>query len=401
MARQTIRDVDWRKKRAFVREDYNVPLDKKTHEVLDDTRIRASIPTLKYLIEQGAAIIIATHLGRPDGKVVEDLRLDPVAKRLSELLGQPVRKFDDCVGPEVEEAVRRLQPGEVVMLENMRFHPEEEENDPAFCRDLATLAHIYVMDAFGTAHRAHASTAGVAEYLPAVAGLLMEKELQFLGEALANPVRPFAAIVGGAKVGSKIGVLDAMLGKVNKLLIGGGMANTFFLAQGINVGDSLVEADNVAVAKSLIAKAASQKVELVLPTDAVIADKFDNDAETRVIDIKAGVPAGWRIMDIGPKTIEAYRAALSSCKTVLWNGPMGVFELSKFAAGTTAMANALAELKGATTVVGGGESVAAVDQLGLADKITHVSTGGGAALEFLEGKELPGVEVIHKKAPGK
>jgi phosphoglycerate kinase len=401
MARQTIRDVDWRKRRAFVRVDYNVPLDKKTREVLDDTRIRATIPTIEYLVEQGAGIILATHLGRPDGQVVEDLRLDPVAKRLSELLGKPVRKFDDCVGPEVEEAVRKLQPGEIVMLENMRFHPEEEENDPAFCRDLATLAHVYVMDAFGTAHRAHASTAGVAEYLPAVAGFLTEKELKFLGETLENPERPFAAIVGGAKVGSKIGVLDALLGKVNKLLIGGGMANTFFLAQGLNVGESLVEADKVNVAKKLMADAASKKVELLLPTDAVIANKFDNEADVKTIDVKDGVPAGWRIMDIGPKTIETYEKALAVCKTVIWNGPMGVFELPKFAAGTGAVAQTLAGLQGATTIVGGGESVAAVEQLGLADKISHVSTGGGATLEFLEGKELPGVEVIHKKAPGK
>jgi phosphoglycerate kinase len=398
MAKQTIRDFAVENKRVLVRVDYNVPLDPATGEVADDSRIRATLPTIRHLVERGAKVILISHLGRPGGKVVEALRLDPVARRLSELLGMPVRKLDDCVGPEVEEAVRAMKPGEVVLLENVRFHPEEEENDPAFCRDLATLANVFVNDAFGAAHRAHASTAGVAEYLPAVAGFLMEKELRFLGETLANPERPFAAVVGGAKVGSKIGVLHALLAKADLLLLGGGMASTFLLAQGIAVGASLVEPDKVDLARQLLEEGRAAGVELLLPSDAVIADRIDAAAQTRTIAIESGVPDGWSIVDIGPATIARFRAALQPAKTVLWNGPMGIFEIPPFAEGTRALAATLAELD-AVTIVGGGESVAAVEQLGYADRITHLSTGGGATLEFLEGRELPGVACLHDKMP--
>ncbi|MCS6800427.1 MAG: phosphoglycerate kinase [Dehalococcoidia bacterium] len=398
MAKQTIRDFAVENKRVLVRVDYNVPLDKTTGEVADDTRIRATLPTIRYLIDRGAKVILISHLGRPDGKVVESLRLDPVARRLSELLGQPVRKLDDCVGPEVEETVRAMKPGEVVLLENVRFHPEEEANDPAFCRDLATLANVFVNDAFATAHRAHASTAGVADYLPAVAGFLMEKELKFLGDALAAPARPFAAIIGGAKVGTKIGVLRALLGKADLLLIGGGMANTFFLAQGVPIGASLAEPDKVDLARDLLDQARAAGIEVLLPSDVLIADRVDAAAATRTIAVAEGVPEGWSIVDIGPATIARYREALQPAKTVLWNGPMGIFEIPAFAEGTRAIAAALAELD-AVTIVGGGESVAAVEQLGYADRITHLSTGGGATLEFLEGRDLPGVACLHDKMP--
>ncbi|GIW08726.1 MAG: phosphoglycerate kinase [Dehalococcoidia bacterium] len=398
MAKQTIRDFAVENKRVLVRVDFNVPLDKVTGEVADDTRIRATLPTIRYLIDRGAKVILISHLGRPDGKVVESLRLDPVARRLSELLGMPVRKLDDCVGPEVEETVRAMQPGEVVLLENVRFHPEEEANDPAFCRDLATLANVFVNDAFGTAHRAHASTAGVADYLPAVAGFLMEKELKFLGDVLTSPARPFVAVIGGAKVGTKIGVLQSLLTKADRVLIGGGMANTFLLAQGNRIGASLAEPDKTELARHLLDQARAAGVELLLPVDAVIADRIDAAAETRIVDIASGVPDGWSIVDIGPKTIARYREALQGTKTVLWNGPMGIFEIPPFAEGTRAIAAALAELD-AITIVGGGESVAAVQQLGYADRITHISTGGGATLEFLEGRELPGVACLHDKMP--
>jgi phosphoglycerate kinase len=387
MSKKTVRDVDVRGKRVLVRVDFNVPL--KEGAVADDTRIRAALPTLNYLLEQNAALILCSHLGRPKGKVVPELSMDPVARRLGELLGRPVKKLDDCVGPEVEAAASALQPGDVILLENTRFHPEERANDPEFARQLAGLAEIYVNDAFGSAHRAHASTEGVAHYLPAVAGLLMEKELEFLGRATENPEHPYIAILGGAKISDKIGVIENLLKQCDRLLIGGGMANTFFEGMGFEVGDSLIEDEAVPTAKSLLESAAGR---LILPVDVVIADAFDNDAETRVVAPNE-VAAGWRILDIGPKTVSTFESALGGAKTVVWNGPLGVFEMPNFAKGTVAVAQLLAGLD-AVTIIGGGDSAAAVRQAGLVDKMTHVSTGGGASLEFLEGKALPGVAVL-------
>jgi len=395
MNKKTVRDIDVAGKRVLVRVDFNVPLDSATGRVADDTRIRAALPTIQYLRERGAKVILCSHLGRPDGKVVDRLRLRPVAEHLSALLNAPVTMAPGCVGPEVEALVARMQPGDVLLLENVRFHPEEEANDPAFARQLAALADVFVNDAFGTAHRAHASTEGVAHYLPAVAGLLMEKELKFLGGALTNPERPFAALIGGAKVSDKIGVLRHLLEKVDLLLIGGGMANTFLLALSKQIGDSLAEPEQVDVAREMLARTRQKgSPRLELPVDAVIADRFAADAVTRTIDLeREPVPPGWRIMDIGPATVSRFVDALSPCRTVVWNGPMGVFELPPFAAGTLALARALADLP-ATTIVGGGETAQAVEQAGVADRISHVSTGGGAALEFLEGKTLPGVAAL-------
>jgi phosphoglycerate kinase len=390
MNKKTVRDVDVQGKRVLVRVDFNVPLADGT--VADDTRIRAALPTLNYLLEHGAALILCSHLGRPKGKVAPELKMDPVAARLAELLGRPVKKLDDCIGPEVEAAARGMQPGDVILLENTRFHAEERANAPEFARQLASLAEIYVNDAFGSAHRAHASTEGVAHYLPAVAGFLMEKELEFLGRATENPEHPYIAILGGAKISDKIGVIESLLKECDRLLIGGGMANTFFKGMGFEVGDSLVEGDVVPTAKSLLENAPGR---LVLPVDVVIADAFDNDADTRVVAPNE-VAAGWRILDIGPKTLSTFESALSGAKTVVWNGPLGVFEMPNFAKGTSAVAQLLAGLD-AVTIIGGGDSAAAVRQAGLADRMTHVSTGGGASLEFLEGKTLPGVAVLEDK----
>jgi len=389
ICKKTVRDVDVDGKRVLVRVDFNVPLD-KSGQITDDTRIRAALPTIEYLRQHGARVILASHLGRPNGKVVESLRLDPVAERLSALLGIPVRKLNSAIGPEVREAVQAMRPGDVVLLENLRFYPEEEANDSTFARQLASLADLYVNDAFGTAHRAHASTEGVAHYLPAVAGLLMEKELKFLGQALTNPRRPFVAILGGAKVSDKIGVIQNLLPKVDRLLIGGGMANTFLLAKGYEVGDSLVETDKVDVARDLLARGGDK---ILLPVDVVIADAFSPEATYQVVPADK-VPAKWRIMDIGPETVKRFSQALQGAHTVVWNGPMGVFEMEPFAAGTIALAHAVADLPDATTIVGGGDSVAAVEAAGVAARITHISTGGGASLEFLEGKVLPGVAVL-------
>jgi len=390
VAKKTVRDISVKGKRVLVRVDFNVPLE--NGEVVDDTRIRAVLPTIRYLLDRGAAVILMSHLGRPKGLVQEDLRLDPVGRRLSELLGQEVAKVDDCVGPEVERATKSLQPGQVLLLENLRFHPQEEENDQGFARQLASLADVYVNDAFGTAHRAHASTTGVTEYLPSVAGLLMERELQMLGDALANPTRPFVAVLGGAKVSDKIGVIRNLLSKVDLLLVGGGMANTFLKAQGHQVGESLVEDDSLALAKDILAQAGGK---LVLPVDVVVADAFADDANTQTVGVQQ-VPPGWRILDIGPRTVGLFEDRLRSAGTVVWNGPMGVFEFPRFAAGTTALASSLASAP-ATTIVGGGDSIAALQQAGLAEKMTHVSTGGGASLEFLEGKVLPGVEALEDR----
>jgi phosphoglycerate kinase len=387
MNKKTIRDIDVRGKRVLVRVDFNVPLNEGA--VADDTRIRAALPTIDYLLEHGAALILCSHLGRPKGKVVPGLKMDPVAARLSELLGRPVQKLDACVGAGVETAVEAMHPGDVILLENTRFNPEEKANDAGFAKQVAGLADIFVNDAFGAAHRAHATTVGVADYLPAVAGFLMEKELEFLGKATSDPERPYVAILGGAKISDKIGVIESLLAKCDRLLIGGGMANTFFKAMGFEVGDSLVEEDAVPTAKTLLDNAGSQ---LVLPVDVVVADAFDNDADSKIVAPNE-VSAGWRILDIGPKSVQTFESALSAAKTVVWNGPMGVFEMPNFAKGTFAVAEILAKLD-AITIIGGGDSAAAVKQAGLADKMSHVSTGGGASLEFLEGKTLPGVAAL-------
>jgi phosphoglycerate kinase len=382
-------------KKVLVRVDFNVPQD-DTGKITDDTRIRAALPTIKYLTDAGAKVILASHFGRPKGKVNESMRLNPVAERLSELLGKPVVKCDDSIGDAVTAKVNALGNGDVALLENMRFYAEEEANDKEFSKKLAALADMYVNDAFGTAHRAHASTAGVAEFLsPAVAGFLLDKELQYLSGAIEAPKRPLAAIIGGSKVSSKIGVIETLLEKVDKLIIGGGMIFTFYKARGLAVGKSLVEEDKLELAKSLEAKAKQRGVDLLLPTDVVIADNFSPDANAQTVSIDS-IPDGWMGLDIGPDSIKTFQAALADCKTVIWNGPMGVFEFDKFAAGTEAIAHTLDELtgKGAITIIGGGDSVAAVEKVGVAEKMSHISTGGGASLELLEGKTLPGIAAL-------
>ena len=391
MDKKTVKDIDVAGKRVLVRADFNVPLDDDGH-ITDDTRIRAALPTIEYLRAKGAKVILCSHLDRPKGKVVEKLRLTPVAKRLSELLGVEVIKTDDCIGSDVERIVATMKPGDVVLLENLRFHAEERANDPQFAKQLAALADIYVNDAFGTAHRAHASTEGVTHFLPAVAGFLMERELTFLGKALAEPTHPFVAILGGAKVSDKIGVIENLLPKVDKLVVGGGMANTFLKAKGYEVGASLVEDDKLDLAKDLLQRAGEK---LMLPVDVVIADAFAADAQHRTVAIDQ-VPADWRILDIGPQSVQQFAQVLKKAKTVVWNGPMGVFEFPAFAEGTIAIAKVLAETD-ATTIIGGGDSAAAVRQAGLSEAMTHISTGGGASLEFLEGKILPGVAALQDK----
>jgi phosphoglycerate kinase len=381
-------------KRVLVRADFNVPLNEQ-QQITDDTRIRAALPTIQDLTSKGAVVILCSHLGRPKG-VTENLRLNPVADRLSQLLGQPVLKCDDCVGDQVQSQISSLQPGQVALLENVRFYPEEEKNDPEFAKQLAAVADLYVNDAFGTAHRAHASTEGVTRYLsPSVAGFLIEKELQYLQNAIENPQRPLAAIIGGSKVSSKIGVIETLLEKVDKLLIGGGMIFTFYKARGLDVGKSLVEEDKLELAKTLEAKAKERGVDLLLPTDVVVADNFAADANSQTVGIDS-IPAGWMGLDIGPNSVEAFQQALAECKAVIWNGPMGVFEFDQFAAGTEAIAKTLADLthKGVTTIIGGGDSVAAVEKVGVAEQMSHISTGGGASLELLEGKELPGISAL-------
>ncbi|MGB2909199.1 MAG: phosphoglycerate kinase [Anaerolineales bacterium] len=389
-SKKTITDVDVNNKRVLVRVDFNVPL--KGDEVADDTRIRAALPTINYLLEHDAAVILCSHLGRPKGKPDVELTLRPVAEHLAELLDEPVAFASDCIGPVAEEAAHELGFGEVLVLENTRFHPGEKRNDPEMARQLASLADLYVMDAFGSAHRAHASTEGISNYLPAVAGFLMEKEIQYLGQVISDPQKPFIAILGGAKVSDKIGVIRNLLAKTDFILIGGGMANTFFKAQSYPVGDSLVEDEALDTARELLQVAGSR---LRLPVDVVIANRFDNDAESKVMAM-APVPEGWRILDIGPETVSAYDKVLHDARTIVWNGPMGVFEFPKFAMGTFGVAEAVAESE-AASIVGGGDSVAAINQSGLQDRVTHISTGGGASLEMMEGKVLPGVAALEDK----
>jgi phosphoglycerate kinase len=391
MNKKTVQDIDVHGKRVLVRVDFNVPL--KEGKVADNTRIQAALPTIRYLLDRDAIVVLCSHLGRPKGKVDDRFKMDPVAERLADLVGRPVLKLDDCVGPEVESAVGQAGPGEVILLENTRFHAEETANDPEFARQLAGLAELYVNDAFGSAHRAHASAEGVAHHLPAVAGFLMQKELEFLGRVLAEPEHPFVAILGGAKISDKIGVIENLLGRVDAFLIGGGMANTFLKAEGYDVGVSLVEDDSLELARSLLQQAGDK---LVLPVDVTVADRFHADAFSQVVSA-GSVPPGWRILDIGPRTLEVFQGHLEKARMVVWNGPMGVFEFEKFAQGTEAVARILARLPDATTVIGGGDSAAAVKRTGLADKMTHVSTGGGASLEFLEGKTLPGVAALLDK----
>ncbi|MEJ5252049.1 MAG: phosphoglycerate kinase [Chthonomonadetes bacterium] len=398
MNKKTIEDIEVKGKRVLVRVDFNVPQD-ETGRITDDRRIRAALPTIQYLIEHGAKTILVSHLGRPKGKPEdrEKFTLKPVAERLSELLGKPVPLAPDCVGPEVEKMVQAMGEGDVLLLENVRFHPEEEKNDPEFARQLASLAEVYVNDAFGTAHRAHASTEGVTKYLPGVAGYLMQKEIEYLGGALANPKRPFIAVLGGAKVKDKIPVIENLVSKVDRLIIGGGMAYTFLKAQGKEIGQSLLDAESIDFCRDMLAKAGDK---ILLPVDVVVADgnPFEKGADavqTQVVSVDA-IPADWQGVDIGPETQKRFAEAVKGAGTVVWNGPMGIFEFERFAVGTRAMAQALAE-SGAVTIVGGGDSAAAVEQLGFAEKMTHISTGGGASLEFLEGRVLPGVAALQDK----
>jgi phosphoglycerate kinase len=397
MNKKTIRDIDVAGKRVLVRVDFNVPLNAE-RQITDDTRIKAALPTLTYLLDHGAALILMSHLGRPDGQVVDKLRLTPIAQRLSELLGRPVQTAHDSIGLEVEAQAQALQPGQVLLLENLRFHKEEEKNNPEFARQLAGLGDLYVNDAFGTAHRAHASTEGVTKTLPGVAGFLMEKELNFLGSALENPQRPLVAIIGGAKVSDKIAVLERLISLSDSILIGGGMANTFLKAQGYEIGDSLFEESKLDVARNLIAKAQQKGSKFLLPSDVAIADRFAADADHKIV-ASSEVPQGWRILDIGPAAIEDFRQVLAEARTIVWNGTLGVAEFPEFAKGTDAIIEILAERTkaGALTIIGGGDSAAAVEQADAAAKMTHVSTGGGASLEFLEGRTLPGVAALEDK----
>lgn len=394
MNKKSVRDIDLKDKVVFCRVDFNVPM--KDGNITDETRIVAALPTIKYLTEQGAKVLLASHLGRPKGQVVEELRLDPVAQRLSDLLGKEVLKTDEAYGEEVEKALSGLEEGGVILLENVRFYPGEEKNDPELAKNFAALADVYVNDAFGAAHRAHASTEGIAKHLPAVSGLLMEKELEVLGKALSNPDRPFTAIIGGAKVKDKIDVIDNLLDKVDNLIIGGGLGYTFIKALGHDVGKSLLEEDKIETAKAFMEKAKKNGVNLLIAEDVLVADDFSNDANIKIVDIDS-IPSDWEGLDIGTKTIEKYVKVIKESKLVIWNGPMGVFEIDAFANGTRSVANALAEATDTYSVIGGGDSAAAVEKFGLADKMSHISTGGGASLEFMEGKALPGVEALNDR----
>ena len=392
-AKQTIKDMDVKGKRVFCRVDFNVPME--DGKVTDDNRIRGAVPTIEFLVEQGAKVILASHLGRPKGEVNDELRLTSVGERLSELLGRDVKKLDTSIGEEVENAVAEMKNGDIVLLENVRFHAGEEKNDTDLAKKFARLADVFVNDAFGAAHRAHASTAGIAEFIPGVSGFLLEKELDVLGKALSDPDRPFTAIIGGAKVKDKIGVIENLLDNVDNLLIGGGLSYTFTKAQGYETGNSLVEEDKIELAKSFIQKAKEKNVNLYLPVDAVVADAFSAEANVQTVKID-GIQDGWMGLDIGPKTAKIYADVIKESNLVIWNGPMGVFEMAPFAAGTKQVAEAMAETNG-YTVIGGGDSAAAVEKFNVADKMDHVSTGGGASLEFMEGKELPGVTVLRDK----
>jgi len=391
--KQTVRDVDVRGKRVFLRSDLNVPID--DGRIIDDTRIRASLPTLVYLLEQGATVILASHLGRPHGKVNDAYRLKPVADRLSQLLRRPVKMTGDALGPGVQDAVGKLRPGDLLLLENLRFHAGEEANDPAFAEALTAFADLYVNDAFGSAHRAHASTEGITHFLPAVAGLLLEREVNALSRLLDRPPRPFHTVIGGAKISEKLNVLRILIGRCQAILVGGGMANTFLAAKGLEMGKSLVETEQLENASAIMAEARRRRMRLMLPTDVLVAAQVHHRAPREVVSVNA-VPKDWMVVDIGPYTVEKYREALSKARTIFWNGPMGIFEVAPFAEGTNAIARAIAErtADGAITVVGGGDSVAAVQQLGLVDQLSHVSTGGGASLEFVEGRTLPGVAAL-------
>ncbi|MDN4608617.1 phosphoglycerate kinase [Sporosarcina highlanderae] len=392
-AKQTIKDIDLNGKRVFCRVDFNVPME--NGNVSDDTRIRAAIPTIEYMAEKGAKVILASHLGRPKGEAKDELRLTAAGERLAELLQKDVKKLDESIGENVEKAVAEMKNGDILLLENVRFHAGEEKNDAELAKQFATLADVFVNDAFGAAHRAHASTAGIAEFIPAVSGFLMEKELDVLGKALSNPERPFTAIIGGAKVKDKIGVIDNLLDNVDNLLIGGGLSYTFTKAEGYETGNSLVEEDKIELAQSFIQKAKEKNVKLYLPVDAVVADAFSESATVKTVKIDE-IPEGWMGLDIGPATAEMYADVIKNSKLVIWNGPMGVFEMEPFANGTKQVAVAMAETE-AYTVIGGGDSAAAVEKFDVADKMDHVSTGGGASLEFMEGKELPGVTVLQDK----
>ena len=390
MNKKTVKDIDIKGKRVFMRVDFNVPM--ADGKVTDDKRIKAALPTIKYCLEQGASILLASHLGRPKGGPEPEFSLRAASEVLATLLGIPVKMAPDCVGSEVEALAKDLKPGEVLMLENTRFHKGEEKNDLELAKQMAALADVYVNDAFGSAHRAHSSTEGIARFIPAVSGFLMEQELEYLGRAVANPEHPYIAILGGAKISDKILVVETLLAKCDKLIIGGGMANTFLAAQGLDMQDSLVESSSLETAKNIMKKSGDK---LILPVDAVIADKFDAEANTQTVDVDK-IPAGWRMLDVGPKTISLYQKELDGAKLIVWNGPVGVFEMPKFAEGTFALARMLAESK-AITVIGGGDSASAVKKAGVAKQMTHVSTGGGASLEFLEGKELPGVAALLDK----
>ena len=390
MNKKTVKDIDLKGKRVFMRVDFNVPMAEG--KVADDKRIKAALPTIKYVLEQGASLLLASHLGRPKGGPDPEFSLKAASEVLAGLLGKPVAMAPDCVGPEVEKMAKALKPGDILMLENTRFHAGEEKNDLELAKQMAALADVYVNDAFGSAHRAHSSTEGIARFLPAVSGFLMEQELEYLGRAIANPEHPYIAILGGAKISDKILVVETLLSKCDKLIVGGGMANTFLAAKGLNMQDSLVETASLETAKGILAKVGDK---LVLPMDAVVADKFDAEAQSQIVDVDK-ISAGWRMLDVGPKTLELYKKTLAGAKLIVWNGPVGVFEFPRFAQGTFALAKMLAE-SGAITVIGGGDSASAVKKAGLTKQMTHVSTGGGASLEFLEGKELPGVAALNNK----